>query len=145
MATDEEKGNVSIHYITGFGELASLTASDADHTTEVYKRFDRLAARDLLYYECELLELEALQDRYDCEDALDARRPDDAHDLRQRIRTNARDWMAFKHQATKEIEAGNKSDERWKKRMDLAMQIRSTLKEYRSSLPLIAKSVPVPS
>jgi hypothetical protein len=128
MATDEEKGSVSIHYIRGFGELASFTASDADHTTEVYKRLDRLAARDLLYYECELLELEALQDRYDCEDSLDAKRPDDADDLRRRIRTNARDWLSFKHQAAREADPGDKSDERWKKRMDLAMQIRSTLK-----------------
>jgi hypothetical protein len=106
MAPDEEKGSMSIRYITGFGELASLTASDVDHTTEVYKRFDRLAVRDLLYYECELLELEALQDRYDCEDALDARRPENADDLRRRIRTNARDWSSFKHKATKETEAG---------------------------------------
>src|SRR5438045_7092742 len=76
MATDEEKGSVSIRYITGFGELASLIASDLDHTTAVFKRFDKLAARDLLYYECELLELEILQDQYDREDAFDARRPD---------------------------------------------------------------------
>ena len=134
MTTDEEKGSLGLHYITGFGQLASLIASDTDHTTAVYKRFDKLAARDLLYYECELLELEALQDQYDREDALDARKTENADDLRRRIRTNARDWVSFKHRA-KEEGTNNKNDERWKKRMDLAMEIRSTLKEYRSSLP----------
>ena len=137
MATDEEKGSVRVHYITGFGELASLIASDSDHTTAVYKRFDKLAARDLLYYECELLELEVLQDQYDREDAFDARRPDQPDDLRRRIRTNARDWVSLKHRAAKEAEANDQhNDERWKKRMDLAMEIRSTLKEYRSFLSL---------
>ncbi|KAH8588323.1 hypothetical protein B0O99DRAFT_693606 [Bisporella sp. PMI_857] len=136
MVTDEEKGSIGVHYIKGISELASLIASDTDHTTAVYKRFDKLATRDLLYYECELLELEALQNQYDREDALDARRPDNADDLQQRIRTNARDWASFKHQAAKETKANDKNDERWKKRMDLAMEIRSTLKEYREALVL---------
>ncbi|CAH0025574.1 unnamed protein product [Clonostachys rhizophaga] len=136
MATDEEQANISVHYVTGFGELASLIASDEDQTTAVYKRFDKLAARDLLYYECELLELEALQDQYDREDSLDARKPDNADNLQRRIRTNARDWVSFKHRAMKEAEANDKSDERWKKRMDLAMEVRSTLKEYREALLL---------
>jgi hypothetical protein len=135
MATDEEKGSVSVHYITGFGELASLIASDSDHTTAVYKRFDKLAARDLLYYECELLELEILQDQYDREDAFDAKKPDQPDDLRRRIRINARDWVSFKHRAAKEAEANDQNNGRWKQRMDLAMEIRSTLKEYRSFLP----------
>lgn len=136
MATDEENGSVNVHYITGFGELASLIASDADHTTAVYKRFDKLVARDLLYYECELLELEALQDQYDCEDVLDAKKQNNADDLRRQIRTNARDWVSFKHDAAKAPEANGKNDERWKRRMDLAMEIRSTLKEYREALVL---------
>ncbi|CAG9982110.1 unnamed protein product [Clonostachys byssicola] len=126
MATDEEQANINVHYITGFGELASLIASDEDQTTAVYKRFDKLAARDLLYYECELLELEALQNQYDREDALDARKPDNADNLQWRIRTNARDWVSFKHRAAQEAEANDKSDERWKKRMDLAMEVRGS-------------------
>ncbi|OAQ60267.1 hypothetical protein VFPPC_16788 [Pochonia chlamydosporia 170] len=128
-------GNISIHYITGFGEIASFIASDADHTTAVYKRFDKLAARDLLYYECELLELEAPQDQYDREDAIDARRLDNA-DLQRLIRTNARDWLSFKQRAMKEEESNDKDNQRWKKRMKLAMDIRATLKAYREALLL---------
>lgn len=143
METDEEKGSIGVHYITGFGELASLIASDADHTTAVYKRFDKLAARDLLYYESELLELEALQDQYDREDALDARKTDNADDLQRLIRTNARDWVSFKHRAAKEAEANDRDNQRWKKRMDLAMEIRSTLKDYRSCpLPIVLDAEP---
>jgi hypothetical protein len=58
---------------------------------------------------------------------------------------------AIKHRAAKEAEANDESDERWKERMDLAMEIRSTLKEYSSSLPqliphgLFAKSFQVPN
>lgn len=133
MAPDEEKGTVGVHYITGFGALASLIASDADHTTAVYKRFDKLAARDLLHYECELLELEARQDQYDREDALDAEKQDSADDLQMRIRINARDWASFKHAAATDAAASGDKAARWKKRMDLAMEIRSTLKEYSSS------------
>jgi hypothetical protein len=148
MVTDKEKGSVSVHDITGFAELASLTASDADHTTEVYKRFDKPVARDLLYYKCELLKLEALQDQYDCEDALNARRPDNANNLPRRIGTNTRDWVFFKHQAAREAEAKDKNNKRWKKRINLTMEIWLILKKYRlffflaHPAHLLAKPIP---
>ena len=69
MATDEEKTTGSQHYLTGFGSLVHFIASDRDHSASSYKTFDSLAARDLLYHEAELLELEALQEQYDREDA----------------------------------------------------------------------------
>jgi hypothetical protein len=129
MAGVQKDHHDVVNMLTGFGSLAHLIASDVDHSTEVYKRFGTLAARDLLYYEAELAELEALQEQYDVEDAVDGGKLDDiTSDLSYHVRRNARNWQSFKESA------GNGSnDERWKKRMDLAMRIRRTLKEYRES------------
>ncbi len=114
-------------YVPGFGHLSSLMASDVDQTLMVYKRFDKLANRDLLYYQSELCELQALQEQYDREDAEDADnvtagKGDD-------IRENARDWAAFRTSAKKTN--ANAHNARWKLRMQHAMRIRKTLKEYR--------------
>ena len=128
MATDEEKANGSHYSISGFGSFADLIASDADCSTAVYKRFDRLNARDLLYYEAELLEIQAHQDQYDHEDAFDTDKPDNVgSDLWHQIQKNARDWSSFRQSANE----AKSNDDRWKKRMQLAMHIRRTLKQYR--------------
>lgn len=52
----------------GFPLVADKIASDADKTTTIYRRFDRLSARNLLLLQGELAELETLQNRYDAED-----------------------------------------------------------------------------
>src|SRR5580692_1771025 len=51
----------------GYPQYAALIASDKDKSTTVYRQFDRLAARNLLYLETELAELEARQDSLDKE------------------------------------------------------------------------------
>src|ERR1700744_555279 len=127
MAVDEEKTSGTEHYLSGFGSFAHFLASDHDHSTAVYKSFNKLAARDLLYYQAELLELEALQDQYDREDANEAHKADCLSPQWLQIRQNARDWAAFKQSAQESTSQGL----RWKKRMDLALKIRGTLKEYR--------------
>ena len=135
MASEETKADEAgkVNILTGFGSLAHIISSDADHSTEVYKRFGKLAARDLLYYEAELLELEELQEQFDREDALDAGKLNNVNlELWHKVRKNARHWQSFKESA----QHGSPED-RWKKRMDLAMQIRTTLKEYRKPLTLV--------
>lgn len=52
-------------YIDGFPSLAHFIASDRDGTSAIFKRFDRLAARNLLMLQSELAELEAKLDSYD--------------------------------------------------------------------------------
>lgn len=52
----------------GFPSLATFVASDRDGTSSIYKRFDRLAARNLLHLQSELAELQRKQDRFDEED-----------------------------------------------------------------------------
>ncbi|ETI27992.1 hypothetical protein G647_00441 [Cladophialophora carrionii CBS 160.54] len=132
---DEEKGAQVQQYLTGFGSFANVISSDSDHATAVYKTFDKLAARDLLYYQAELLELEALQDRYDREDAADVPKLDSFSPEWVQIRQNTRNWSSFKQSSQEPSAIGA----RWKGRTDLAMQIRAKLGEYREALIANAK------
>lgn len=51
--------------LSGFPSLVAFIASDRDRTTLIYKRFDELAARNLLYLQSELAKLQAQQHLYD--------------------------------------------------------------------------------
>jgi hypothetical protein len=103
--------------LDGFPSLASFIASDPDHTLLVFKRFDKLAARNLLYLQSELTSLQAQQDLFDAEDqSLE-------NDDRQ-AKQCAMDWESFK---TASSEPGN---EKQKARMKLMLEIRHKLKEY---------------
>ncbi|KAI0508641.1 hypothetical protein F5B22DRAFT_619782 [Xylaria bambusicola] len=135
MGHNVEEGNSIYHYVSGFGSFSDFIASDEDKSTAVYNQFSRLAARDLVYYQSELAELQALQDQYDIEDAKDV---EDLQklDLGSIIRAHTRDWVTFKHSAWGQSRPNTHlvPDERWKKRMDLAMEIRATLKDYQEAL-----------
>lgn len=119
MSSNAEKGIVGVHYITGFASLADAIASDADHSTAIYKRFDRLAARNLLYMQSELCELEQLQECYDQEDKQNA-------DRIPGLRKAAMSWKAFEEGATLPGDDG----EYFEKRMKLVMKIREKMKDY---------------
>jgi len=58
--------------IRGLPRVASKIASDPDKTTVLFRRFDRLSARNLLYLEAEIAELEAQQVELDRQDFLAA-------------------------------------------------------------------------
>lgn len=51
----------------GYPALAAWIAGDPDNETFIYRKFNRLAARNLLVLQCQLIELEAELDRYDQE------------------------------------------------------------------------------
>src|SRR5437762_10304769 len=59
-------------YPEGYPRFAAFIAHDADKSTTIFRRFERLAARNLLYLEGELFELEAKQDKLDEDDWIDA-------------------------------------------------------------------------
>lgn len=103
-------------YLTGYPSLAAFIASDKDKSTAICRRFDRLAARNLLHLQSELAELEARQDAFDEEDYL--------HGTTEQkgVLSN---WREF---CRKAAEANN---HREKERMDLALEIREKIKEYR--------------
>jgi len=98
----------------GFSAVASKIAADPDKTTTIYRRFDKLSARNLLFYQAELAELEGQQEVLDSEDR---NATDEYSDNCQR------DWRWF--------EKGAKVEGREQKKMELAMRIRHTLEKYR--------------
>jgi hypothetical protein len=98
----------------GFAAVASKIAHDPDKSTTIYRRFDWLSARNLLFYQAELAELEEVQRRYDEED----RKARDETSIECQ-----RDWEKFAKCA--------EEDGREKRRMDLAMNIRIKLEKYR--------------
>jgi len=93
-------------YIDGFPSLAAFMASDWDRTAMIFKRFDRLAARNLLCLQSELAELEAQLDQFDRED-------------QENLQTmqSLRNWKAYRERG----EIG---------RMELMARLRSTMREY---------------
>lgn len=105
------------HHLSGFPSLAQFIASDRDRTTLIYKRYDELAARNLLYLQSELAELQAKQHAFD------------QHDLKADLKTKqcARNLADFQGavQAKDAIQ-----EERWQ----LMKDIREKLKEYREAL-----------
>ena len=125
MALDPEKDRTELSYVKGYPSLAAFIASDIDHSSVLYKRFDKLAARNSLYLQSELAELERRQDELDREDLVHG-------DLG--AKKAARDWTAFKDAATV---VGSKAEER----MELVMEIREKIKEY-SKLKVDASRYP---
>ena len=102
-----------VENVIGYASLASFIASDNDKTTVIYRRFNRLSARSILYLQSELAELEARQDIFDKEDLEGSM--DDA--------ACARDWNTFTELS--------RNDGRQKEKMELARQTREVMKEYR--------------
>lgn len=124
MQSVVEKDVMALHYISGFGDLAKFIASDHDGDTAIFRRFDILSARNLLYLQSELAELECLQRQYDEDDARDGMQAS----LSKPINLASRDWASFNRGAG---DSNSPINERLKKRMDLVYAIRGKLKEYR--------------
>ena len=124
MTLDPEIQGSEITNLKGYPSLAAFIASDLDHSSVLYKRFDKLAARNILYLQSELVELERRQDELDREDL----------DDELAAKKAARDWTAFKDAATV---VGSKAEER----MELVMEIREKIKEY-SKLKVDASRYP---
>lgn len=98
----------------GFPSIAAKIAKDKDKTTTIYRRFDRLAARNLLYLQSRLQKLEAELDQYDAEDF---------HKGDVLAKRSLTSWEDFEE---------NAKDRDWeRKRMDLAMDVQTALKTYR--------------
>jgi hypothetical protein len=109
---DIELGPKNVTPGRGFALVASKIASDADKTNTIYRCFDELSARNLLFYQAELAELEEQLKEYDEEDS-QAR--DEASVECQR------DWSEFERSAVEGVA-------REKRRMELVMKIRRSLR-----------------
>lgn len=119
MRKDSDNQTAEIHYEKGYPSLAAFIASDCDKSTSIYRRFDRLSARNLLYLQSELVELEARQDALDAEASCGTLVSKDS----------ARNWHALRKRA---VEPGNVDD---KERLEVLQKIRIKIKEY-STTPL---------
>ncbi|QPC64435.1 hypothetical protein HYE67_006666 [Fusarium culmorum] len=96
------------HYVDGFPSLANFIASDRDGTSTIFKRFNRLATRNLLNLQSELAELEAKLDAFDDQD----------RESRESLQS-LRNWKDFKDRNDEDSE-----------RRKLLRDIKSTFKEY---------------
>jgi len=110
--------------INGFPQVADKIAIDPDKTTTIYRRFDRLSARNLLFLEAEIAELEALQNKYDADDLLAAN---------QVVIECHSDWRKFERYANEKDQNGKHTEPNQAAKMDLALKIKEKLKEYRMS------------
>jgi hypothetical protein len=117
MSKSGHDAESTIHHLTGYPSLAAFVASDRDRSTLIYKRFDELAVRNLLYLQSELAELHSRQRAFDQEDL--------AADLP--TKQCARNFSDFK---TKVLADDPKQKERW----ELVKKVRETMKEYREAL-----------
>ena len=122
-------------FLPGYPRYSAFIASDEDKSTTIFRRFQRLSTRNLLYLESELSELEAIQDRLDAE----AKRDED-------LRLSAQSWELLRLQASggcdlqcdEETQEGIEKSERnsrlqeaAQERLEVALRIRRVLTEYR--------------
>jgi hypothetical protein len=119
-AGDIELARRDVAFTRGFALVASKINSDADKTTTIYRRFDELSARNLLFYQAELAELEEQQKRQDEEDC--AAKDEASVECQS-------DWNRFA-KAAKSTDVANRREA---EKMKLAMVIRERLEKYRSS------------
>ncbi|KAL4805153.1 hypothetical protein BDV18DRAFT_25436 [Aspergillus unguis] len=104
----------------GFADVARWIALDPDSETFIYRKFDELAARNLLYLQAELLVLEKELDKLDRSDANSA-----DMDLKDAIRT----WETLTWRC-------DTNDKKAQDRMALILRTREKLKEYHEALLL---------
>lgn len=116
MQNDPEKdSSIEVTYVPGYPSLAAFIAKDPDHSTAIYRRFDRLSARNLLYLQAELCTLEKKQDEFDRQDLI-------SDDLD--AKDKARNWDTLVARA----ESGR--DDEAKERVKVARDIREKIREY---------------
>ncbi|KAE9377658.1 hypothetical protein N431DRAFT_461252 [Stipitochalara longipes BDJ] len=111
--------------ISGFPRVASKIASDPDKTTVLFRRFDRLSARNILYLEAEIAELEAQQNAFDYQDHVAAD---------QTIVESHTSWNKFERHAHEKNSDGKLKQPGQGAKMELVLKIRKKLKEYHETL-----------
>lgn len=111
---DLELAPPKTEYPNGFASVAAFIAKDRDNTTTIYRRFDRIAARNLLHLQSKLQKLERVQDQLDAEVL---------RTTEENAKRAATSWEDFEDLA--------KTGENEKKRMETAEEIQKAMKAYR--------------
>lgn len=105
----------------GYPALAAWIAHDPDNESYVFRKFDRLSARNLLYLQSQLIALEGTLDRLDEE-------TQESQDME--LRLSAQRWETF----VKNSEDPNRPESR---RMELTKVLQKKIKEYRKSTTIL--------
>ncbi|KAF2735880.1 hypothetical protein EJ04DRAFT_434191 [Polyplosphaeria fusca] len=124
VADVERPASPRKQYLEGFPSLSALLSSDPD--LQVYRRFNRLASRNLLYLQAEILDLESRLKEFDAEDLDIANAEDDSSDWME-TKLNARCWEVFRERA----EQGH---EKSRERMKVIRELRERMGEYQDAL-----------
>ncbi|KAH6989499.1 hypothetical protein BKA56DRAFT_256686 [Ilyonectria sp. MPI-CAGE-AT-0026] len=107
----------------GYSAAASWLASDPDDEALVFRKFNRLAALNLLYMQSEVLELEKRVDSMHLSTV-------DGHDMG--LKDAARTWETL----IRQCQPGSEFRLDAKERMDLLLELRKKLKDYHEALAL---------
>ncbi|KAI0468743.1 hypothetical protein F4859DRAFT_201490 [Xylaria cf. heliscus] len=108
--------------LEGYAAVAGWIALDPDSETFVFRKFDRLAARNLLCIQSELLSIEKELAAFDNQDAQAAQDDLQAKDA-------ARTWETL-------VSRGRAGDDGSRRRLELLERLRSKIKEYHEALLL---------
>jgi hypothetical protein len=134
-------------YLDGFADVSAYIGSDRE--LALFRRFDVLGARNLLYLQARLVLLEAKLEKYDEEDrqiVKDNSEVDDKRGIKPsgsespawEILLAAKDWGFFESRAAKETQDGENSGKngdgegRHRRRMNTVIEIQEALKQYRA-------------
>lgn len=107
----------------GHASFARFISSDPE--LSVYRRFNHISARNILYLQSEISDLEERLREFDAEDYREERLANTDHIQRTRC------WRTFS--------ARVRSPGREKEKMELILRIRVLVKEYRMSLSLYTR------
>lgn len=150
LTPDVENSTTVVEYLEGIAEFAAYIGSDRD--LALFRRFDTLGARTLLYLQLELLALEEQLHEYDEEDKQFVKKNStlstdgklQPEGLAWDVLRPAKDWKCFIRRATgtdtniwNESQPADKSrptkteGNRQHRKMVIFMRIRDVLKEYR--------------
>ncbi|EXJ56300.1 uncharacterized protein A1O5_12567 [Cladophialophora psammophila CBS 110553] len=129
MRPDIEKNSITVHYISGYADLANLISSDVDGDTAIFQSFSALASQDLLYMQSEVAGLEAKLRDIDQQDERDFQE----RESWPMVSLASRDWGVLVQEANT---PHSPMQARLKQRMDLIITIRQKLKQYREALLL---------
>lgn len=111
---DVELATTQVEYPNGFASVADFIVQDKDKTSSIFRRFDRLATRNLLYLQSRLQSLEAFQDELDNQDL---------QSIDLCAKKAATSWEDFESLA--------KTRERERIRMEFAQELERVIKKYR--------------
>jgi hypothetical protein len=119
--TDVEKGMRPKMQLEGFAEFSQFIASD--DALSLYRRFDGVGSRNILYYQAELQYLEQQLEDLDSADLEVLQRESGEAEEKDLIDSAARAWESFQYQ-------NEEGEERQRSRMTLVLRIREVMKEY---------------